>query len=171
MHTIGEVARNVLSDHNFTRDDLTIPQRAIQLQRLILEAQYKAEIEHHPEGMILCDRSGIDPLAYSCKYGPPGDLASVMGPPAWAAWQVLKPRMQTSLVILCHPRTDWVVDDGTRLMAKDWEEWQDLLRIFKKLLAENEIPYYSIPNEISSSADRVNYVLTLWTSMSFGMLS
>ena len=43
-HIIKEVARSVLRDHHFTADDIaTSKPRALQLQRLILDAQSKAE--------------------------------------------------------------------------------------------------------------------------------
>jgi len=159
LHTITEVARGVMHDHNFSRDDLANPDRALKFQYLILDAQLRAE-DHHPEGtVILSDRSGLDPLVYAAKYGPPDGLATIIASPTWA---ILKGRMRRSLVILCPPRADWHFDDGTRLMVKDWGEWEDTHRVFQTLLAEFNIPYHQIPESVSSRSDRVKLVLTLW---------
>jgi nicotinamide riboside kinase len=158
LHKITEVAREVLRDHQFTRADLDRPDRAMQLQYLILEAQLKAENHDHPEGMILSDRSGLDPLVYAAKYGPPGQLASIMASPSW---EILKSRMQGSLVILCPPRADWLFDDGTRLM-ESWDDWEYTHQLFQKLLADNNIPYHIIPGSASSTLERVEFVLSLW---------
>jgi predicted ATPase len=160
LHTITEVARSVLRDHDFTREDLAKPDRAMKLQRLILDAQLKAE--NHTEGTILSDRSGLDPLVYAAKCGPPGGLASIMASPTW---ETLKGRMRRSLVILCPPRADWLYDDGIRLMAEDWDDWEDTHRVFQKLLGDCHIRYHLIPDSISSPSDRVKFVLTLWHQM------
>ncbi|KAH1415871.1 hypothetical protein KXX32_000323, partial [Aspergillus fumigatus] len=43
-HPITEVARKVLCEFGFTRDDITSdPSRALQLQELILKAQFEEE--------------------------------------------------------------------------------------------------------------------------------
>jgi predicted ATPase len=156
LHTITEVAREVLKDHGFTRDDLYRPLRAMQMQYLILEAQFRAE--NRSEGMILSDRSGLDPLVYASKFGPPGQLASIMASPTWGN---LKSRMQRSLVILCPPRADLLKDDGTRLM-ENWDDWEYTHLLFQKLLADFNIRYHIIPESASSIPERVNFVLSLW---------
>lgn len=65
---IKEVARSVLREHQFTADDIAnSKRRALQLQRLILNAQPKPERSFCPEWYIT-DRSGLDALAYAHRY-------------------------------------------------------------------------------------------------------
>ncbi|RWA08167.1 hypothetical protein EKO27_g6938, partial [Xylaria grammica] len=58
---IKEVARSVLSQHGFTRADIRQSQdRALELQRLILEAQSAAE--QSQGAWFISDRSAMDPV-------------------------------------------------------------------------------------------------------------
>ncbi|KAK0509824.1 hypothetical protein JMJ35_008218 [Cladonia borealis] len=62
------VARSVFREHHFTADDIvTSKPRALQLQRLIFNAQSKAKQSFGQEWYIT-DRSGLDPLAYAHRY-------------------------------------------------------------------------------------------------------
>lgn len=72
---IKEVARTVLVKHNFTANDITSSQeRCLLLQRLILEAQAKAEREvlQGEASWFISDRSGVDPMAYAAQHGGEG---------------------------------------------------------------------------------------------------
>ncbi|KAE8320140.1 hypothetical protein BDV41DRAFT_516802 [Aspergillus transmontanensis] len=72
IQRIPEVARTVLRETGITRDDITNdPWKALELQKLILRAQYEAESKQSGN-LVLSDRPGIDALVYAARYGPPG---------------------------------------------------------------------------------------------------
>ncbi|QKX61803.1 uncharacterized protein TRUGW13939_08959 [Talaromyces rugulosus] len=156
---VTEVARDVLSQNQFTREDITSnPDRALQLQQLILTAQFEKETKL-AHSMILSDRSGVDPIVYGVQYGPPRAqklLEKSLG------WPFLRDRMKRSLVFVCPPHKEWSTDDGTRLMADSWEEWYNVHLTFARVLQENDIPFYVIPMELVDLEDRVDYVLNMW---------
>src|SRR4051812_33075418 len=106
FYLVPETARTILRDHNFTRDDLAIPERAFELQKLILEAQFTEEMQHSNE-TLLCDRSGLDTLVYATKFTSSSTTRSLT---CSEHWQFLKSRMQKSLVIVCAPNADWLID-------------------------------------------------------------
>ncbi|KAL4947609.1 AAA domain-containing protein [Aspergillus filifer] len=169
LRTISEVARTVLQEHNFTRDDIAYsPHRAFQLQQLILAAQYAEERKRPTElerYIVLSDRSGVDPIVYAINYGPPLSRELLEDS---THWQYLRGRMRTSLVILCPPRQQWLKDDGTRLMAGTLSEWEHTHLTFTQVLKENEISFQIIPRELLSVEDRVEFVLRLWREMAEG---
>ncbi|KAF3941905.1 hypothetical protein ABW19_dt0203725 [Dactylella cylindrospora] len=158
VNMIKEVARSVLRDYQFDRDDITnSPEKALELQRLILRAQHDAEVANIE--MLISDRSGIDPIVYAAKYGPSGGADMLL---ASGEWQVLRTRMTGAVVILCPPRKEWLQDDGVRLMANDWQEWLEVHQLFEKLLERCGISYVTIPEELSELPDRVGFVLQRW---------
>ncbi|KAL4885686.1 AAA domain-containing protein [Aspergillus karnatakaensis] len=168
MRVITEVARNVLQDYQFSRDDLTDnPERALELQQLILVAQYKEESKSSTDS-LLCDRSGVDPIVYAIKYGPPQARQLLESA---SHWHYLRDRMRTSLVILCQPHQEWLADDGTRLMAKSWEEWESVHHIFVQVLETSGIGFWIIPEELLDLEARVDFVLRLWNNLDSGSLS
>jgi predicted ATPase len=157
--TVTEVARDVLRQHHFTRDDITNnPDRALQLQQLILNAQFEKE-SNLTHRIILSDRSGIDPIVYAVQYGPPHGRQILEKS---LAWSFLRYRMTKSLIFLCPPHKEWLNDDGTRLMAESWDEWHNVHILFVRNLQENDIPFHVIPIELVNLADRVDYVLNIW---------
>jgi nicotinamide riboside kinase len=159
--SITEVARDILRDYQFSRDDITNdPQRALKLQQLILVAQCNKESES-PTDYLLCDRSGVDPIVYAIKYGTPYAQIILESSPEW---HYLRDQMKKALVILCQPHREWLVDDGTRLMAKTWEEWESVHLTFMQVLDANEITFHMIPKEVIDLDERVDFVLDLWDS-------
>ncbi|KAE8383143.1 AAA domain-containing protein [Aspergillus bertholletiae] len=161
LHRITEVARTVLHAHKYTRDDIAgNPHSALKLQHLILSAQFEAENEDACVP-VLCDRSGIDPIAYAVKYGPRNGRESLEQS---EQWQTLKYRMFDSLVVLCPPHQGWLTDDGTRLIASSWQEWHDMHLTFCQILQENQIPFSMLPDDLELLEDRVEFVLQLWRS-------
>lgn len=159
--SIAEVARDILRDYQFSRDDITNnPQKALKLQQLILVAQYNKESES-PTDYLLCDRSGVDPIVYAIKYGTPHAQVILERSPEW---HHLRDRMRMALVILCQPHREWLVDDGTRLMAKTWEEWESVHLTFMQVLDTNGITFQMIPDEMIDLDERVDFVLDLWDS-------
>lgn len=168
LRSITEVARKILQEHQFTRDDITDnSERALELQQLILTAQCKEESKD-PFDPVLCDRSGVDPIVYAVKYGPP-QAQEILESSYY--WKYLRDRMRKALVVLCPPQEDWLVDDGTRLMARDTAEWEDMHRIFVQVLETNGIVFQTIPRELQDLEDRVGVVMRLWDSLACGARS
>lgn len=168
-HPITEVARKVLCEFGFTRDDITSdPSRALQLQELILKAQFEEESKVTTNATVLCDRSGADPIVYAVKYGPPHAQEMLE---KCREWQVLRDRMRDSLVILCPPHREWLTDDGVRLMACSWTEWEDLHLVFLHVLKTNTISFYVIHEELMELQDRVGFVLDLWDELLPGRMA
>ncbi|RYP92823.1 hypothetical protein DL770_001103 [Monosporascus sp. CRB-9-2] len=157
---IREVARAVLREKKFSRDDITnSPSRALQLQKYILEAQMEAEkaasTSDHPSPWYICDRSGLDPIAYARVFVGEEAADDML---ASEAWQELEGRMKAGIVILCEAGCSWLVDDGTRLMPDGMEDWMRLDDAYRKLLAAREIDYIVCSRNLVSRADRVKLV-------------
>ncbi|KAL4799012.1 AAA domain-containing protein [Aspergillus venezuelensis] len=162
LRIVSEVARTVLQEHNFTRDDIAnSPHRALQLQELILAAQFTEENKSPITDVTLSDRSGVDPIVYAINYGPPQSRALLENS---LHWKYLRGRMRKALVILCPPRQEWLKDDGTRLMATP-SEWEQTHSTFIQVLEENEIPFQVIPRELEDLEARVKFVLWLWSEL------
>ncbi|EOA85869.1 hypothetical protein ACJQWK_02971 [Exserohilum turcicum] len=156
---IREVARTVLRENHFRREDIaTLPARALQLQRHILAAQYYAETTACPEGAstwYICDRSGLDPIVYAKCFV--GDYAAAEML-ASEFWQGLEDRMKESIVILCEAGCQWLEDDGVRLMPKDEKEWMRIDAAFRDLLRIRGISFYIISKDMTDLRERVQYV-------------
>ncbi|KAL3475683.1 AAA domain-containing protein [Aspergillus californicus] len=161
LRPITEVARKVLQKHQFSRDDITDnPERAFELQQLILAAQCKEE-SNNAADPVLCDRSGVDPIVYAAKYGPPQAQEILERSPQW---QYLRDRMRQSLVIVCPPHQEWLVDDGIRLMAKTQAEWEDVHLMVLQVLQENGIAFHIVPQQLLDVEERVEFVWRLWSN-------
>ena len=146
---IKEVARNVLKEHDFTAFDITSsPKRALELQKLILEAQYRAE--NVVDGWYISDRSAIDPVVYAKVFAGEEAAAEMV---QTETWQQLAENMRQGLVFVCEPNPGWLRDDGVRLIPTSWEEWKNLHRVFCRSLEEQGIPY-EVLNRTLSVADR-----------------
>ncbi|KAI9925948.1 hypothetical protein MW887_005754 [Aspergillus wentii] len=159
FHVVTEVARKVLHQHDFSREDISSnPERALQLQKLILTAQYEEEVSR-PGTALLSDRSGVDPIVYGLQYGPSDAQKTLLDSPQL---RYLRERMNQSLVILCPPHLEWLIDDGTRLMSKDPQEWHNTHRAFIDVLEATNINYHVIPGNLVKLEDRVNFVVRHW---------
>jgi hypothetical protein len=166
---IREVARNVLREKHYNRDDIAnYPPKARRLQELILGAQWEAETSvcesinsHHG---YISDRSGLDPIVYAQVFA--GDEASnsIL---ASKEWQELGDRMKAGLVILCEAGCSWLQDDGTRLMPDDLESWLRIDLAFRKLLDECKIDYVVCRKDVVQVSDRVQFVMQQLASHMF----
>ena len=160
LSIIREVARDVLKRYNFTRDDITSsPERALQLQNYILEAQFEAEtaVSIDPSAdWYISDRSGIDPIVYAHIFVGEEAAKQLL---ASATWKKLEEHMKAGLVVLCEAGFSWLIDDGTRLMPKDIEDWKRLDAAFRNLLTTREIDYIVIPRDKTDVLDRVAVVV------------
>ncbi|KAH7016363.1 AAA domain-containing protein [Microdochium trichocladiopsis] len=164
---IKEVARKVLDKHGYTAEDIvTSPQRTLQLQKLIIEAQARAEYEpansDTPATNATCppsfisDRSAIDPVVYARQYV---GLQESQGLLELPEWRQMHKRMQASLIILCEPRSDWLKSDGVRLMPRDNEEWMLTHKLFCDVLNEVGLSFVVLSEGMSDIKVRVGFVL------------
>ena len=166
VSTIKELARGILVDADVNRDDIRAgSEKAMKFQRLVLEAQLEEELRLQSRGLIVSDRSGIDPIAYATMYGPSKYTKVLLEMPSWAT---LKQKMRRGVVILCEPVEGWLFDDGTRLMPKDKEEWIQLHQTFIALLEKTDIGFSLLPASRTSLEERVVFVLEKWKSKEGG---
>ncbi|ETI27930.1 hypothetical protein G647_00379 [Cladophialophora carrionii CBS 160.54] len=158
--TIKELARGILNTANITRDDIRAGNAgAMEFQKLVLGAQLNEELDRERRGLIVSDRSGIDPIAYATLYGPPEVARDLLESDAW---RVLREKMRKGLIILCEPVREWLFDDGTRLMPADDAEWYELHTVFIRLLQQTGITYEVVPATCTSREERVARVLARW---------
>ena len=158
-HIIKEVARSVLRDHHFTADDITTSKpRALQLQRLILNAQSKAERSFGQEWYIT-DRSGLDPLAYAHRYVGDEEARQLRQE---EAWQDVEKRIRKGLVVMCGVGGEWLVDDGIRLMPESRDDWAEFQSLFCSLMDELGIEYTILPSSVRDLGSRVDFVIEQW---------
>jgi nicotinamide riboside kinase len=157
---IREVARTVLKTYNFTREDIVAsPTRAFQLQKHILKAQFEAEqqvIAQSPDGWYITDRSGIDPIVYATIYAGEAAAQEML---VSNEWHSLEQGMKRGHVFLCETNTNWLYDDGTRLMPESSEKWIAIDDTFRRLLKAREIDYRIISNQVEDINERVGLVL------------
>lgn len=145
---VEEVARTTLKDHGFTREEIRHSKtRSFELQRLILKGQHDAEICAKYGAVIISDRSGVNPQVYTQALIGEAELQNLQ---SMEEWRVLKDRTQRSLLLVCEAGVKWLVDDGTRLMPKDNEEWMQFHKTFCAVLAEAKIEFVVVPNSINS---------------------
>ncbi|GJC90547.1 hypothetical protein ColLi_13385 [Colletotrichum liriopes] len=92
---ISEVARSVLRTHAITAAEIrSSPDRALELQKLILHAQVPAE-RHALDtaGWFISDRSGVDPICYAFSYAGNEGAALLLASEEWdelkRGWQKL----------------------------------------------------------------------------------
>ncbi|KAI5301422.1 hypothetical protein KEM55_001742, partial [Ascosphaera atra] len=169
----------------FSRQDLKDKKmRSHELQHIIQKLQYKAEAEalnavedigsdddidigvsmraRIPTApLLLCDRSGLDPIAYDLQYAPyPSETQRRLI--ATPDWKIMRSRMQKSLVVLCPIQPEFIKDDGLRLIEEDRKAWDALHARFCELLEDNDIPFHMVPTELLDQQKRVEYVFKLW---------
>lgn len=156
---IREVARRVLKEKVFSRDDITnSPKRALQLQKHILDAQHEAEVAASADNLdpgYICDRSGLDPIVYATLFVGPESAAEML---ASKAWLELESRMKQGIVIVCEAGCHWLIDDGTRLMPTDMEDWKRVDAAFRDLLKARGISYCVISKDMADLDERVEWV-------------
>ncbi|KAI2642306.1 AAA domain-containing protein [Xylaria nigripes] len=158
---IKEVARTILKKYDFTRIDIrNSPDRALELQRLIIEAQSAAEkAKLRENSWFISDRSAVDPVVYARKYVGTEAADALRAAPHWVK---MRDRMARSLVVVCEAGVGWLTDDGVRLMPLDQAEWLGVHEEFCALLADAGLEYHILPSSVGSREDRLQFVLGLW---------
>ena len=159
---LKETARGVLKRHAFTAHDIvTSKTKAIELQRLILEAQCEAETAL-ADRWYISDRSGLDALAYARRYGGVQQEKQLR---EGSAWQDVEKRMRDGLIVVCEAGCDWLTDDGVRLMPVDKKDWMQMHHLFCQLLDEIDMKYIVLPSNIRSIEKRVDFVMEKWVML------
>lgn len=157
---IREVARSVLRIHGFSRDDITnSPERALQLQEKILDAQSEAECAATNDSnasWYIADRSGIDPIVYASVFVSEKASQKLF---TSSTWTQLEKNMKAGLVVLCEAGWNFLQDDGTRLMPKDAADWDRVDLAFRKLLKECSVDFVVLPKGVQDREERLKAVL------------
>ncbi|KAK4196114.1 AAA domain-containing protein [Triangularia verruculosa] len=160
---ITEVARTVLKKHSFTAADVVDPDRSMQLQSLILQAQASVEREAaNSSQWFISDRSGADPIAYALRYVDQGRAQQLINSPEW---KDLRSGMQGAAVVVCEASREaesWLMDDGVRLMPEDVDDWIAMHKMFCKFFKEQGIKYDVLSAGVGDHQERVDYVLQSW---------
>ncbi|KAE9986509.1 hypothetical protein EG328_005395 [Venturia inaequalis] len=153
---IKEVARTVLQRYNYSADDIRAsPDRALQLQKLILEAQHEAESQHKGN-LFISDRSGIDPVVYARIFVGEEAARDMM---ASQTWRDVEHNMRSARILVCEPVPAWLHDDGVRLMPTDIDELNSLHQSFCQLLQELGMDFTVAPKEMTDINERVKLAL------------
>jgi hypothetical protein len=70
--------------------------------------------------------------------------------------------METSLIFVCEPGANWLVDDGLRLMPRDREDWDGIHRDFCQVLEQVGLRYEIIPCKMLGIGERSAFVRAKW---------
>lgn len=181
-YSISEVARKVMRERQFTRDDVG----TLEMQQAILEAQVKAErdamaslasSDSTKEKVLLSDRCAIDALVYTRKYVSEDayktlcetlEFQEALG--RYRGERAKGNHGTQVLFILTLPVAEWLIDDGIRSM----DEPEAVLEEFRNVLNDMEIPFVELGSEIMELGRRVEWVVSkarLDASISNGSVS
>ncbi|RYP72552.1 hypothetical protein DL769_004426 [Monosporascus sp. CRB-8-3] len=132
---IEEGARIILQTRGFKADEVrSSKDRTMELQRLIMEAQFESEKRCLERGTwYISDRSALDAVVYARKYAG-REAATELSKSA--KWAEMRDRMARSLVIICEAGANWLKDDGLRLMPTSREEWLEVHSEFCQALED-----------------------------------
>ncbi|KAL4068635.1 AAA domain-containing protein [Scleroderma yunnanense] len=153
---ITEVARHVMRTQGFTRADVG----TLEMQRAIMQAQLEREAKTcerarrgKSDGLILSDRSGIDPVVYAILTAKGEDEAhqkkdALINLPAF---RMALRRYKEAIFLLLSPVEEWLVDDGVRNL----DNHERCINTFRQVLDELGIKYQEIGAETKGLEDRV----------------
>ena len=154
---VTEVARKVIADRGYTRNDA----HRIEMQRDIMLAHIHDERRAREEtpGVVLCDRSAIDPIVYSILTSSDERNAHERRDQLiqMDEFQYIVPFYRQSLFFLLEPVEEWVVDDGIRLI----ENLGPCFEMFQATLESLGIKYHVIGKEMKAISERVAVVTEL----------
>ncbi|XP_052777026.1 uncharacterized protein LOC128214546 isoform X2 [Mya arenaria] len=143
VKVIEEVARSVIKNHGWERDDFRPdkhPDVFKQMNYEILEAQIDVEKRFSEMNQdFICDRA-IDPIVYCDFYVGPEARDGIFKTPNIQQWIE---RLRNSLVILVAPHKEIIIDDSVRLTSS-FDELCRFYETFVKELNVNEIPYIDL---------------------------
>ena len=150
-----EVARHVMKEKGYSRDTIG----SLQMQEDIMEAHFLYEQRSMAHAVRVCDRTVLDPIVYAIltsrneeeSRGKQNHLTRS------ANFQKALQQYRKSIVILLKPVAEWLVDDGIR----STENPDNCLQIYRRLLAEMDVPYYEFGREMMFLPERVGFVMGL----------
>lgn len=153
---ITEVARGVMKDKGYTRDDIHL----FQMQEDILLAQIAREEDTRDLYPVqVMDRSAIDSLVYARLTGADEEdsetrMDCLLAPQAMQL-TLVQYRKASSLFVLLTPVEGWLVDDGVRSL----DDQTRTVEIFRQVLKMLNIAYVEIGQEEKDLERRVKVVL------------
>ena len=154
---VTEVARKVMADRGYTRND--VPR--IEMQRDIMLAHIHDERRTRADtpGLVLCDRSAIDPVVYSILTSSDEQNAHERRDQLiqMDEFQYILPFYRQSLFLLLEPVEEWVVDDGIRMI----EHLPACFKLFQATLRSLGIEYHVIGKDTKPISERVAVVTKL----------
>ncbi|KAG8751263.1 hypothetical protein FRC14_008036 [Serendipita sp. 396] len=182
---ISEVARTVMKQRGFTRDDVG----TLAMQKAILDAQIEAETKaleslersicnseasNAPQPSILiCDRCAIDPSVYAEMELTADDIEILTGDLSYrlavsryggnpartheSIDDIRRSSLIHSVVILTDGVEEWREDDGVRSLYDPWK----VADVFRRKLAALRIPYHEVGEDMKDLGERINWVVQL----------
>ena len=144
----------------FTRENVD----TVEMQQAILNAQLRNEEETQKSsdgGIMLCDRSAVDPIVYALLTAPTLEEGQVRKEILLRS-EGFQRRLEeyqstTSVFVLLEPVSEWLVDDGVRLM----DQQDKCFIVFRDVLKGLGITYRTIGAETKSLDERVEIVIDL----------
>jgi len=150
---VAEVARTVMREQGFTRDDVGTFAMQVAIFAAQLEQESLAKARRPP--VLLFDRSAMDPIVYSGIGVSQEDKVKrrkdLLGRDGFNA--TLEDYRQ-SLFVLLLPVEDWIFDDGVRSLEEPW----NCAHHFKAVLKENAVEFKELGGDVKGLQDRVNMV-------------
>lgn len=153
---ITEVARQVMQSKGYTRADVG----TMEMQQAIMLAQLEKEANAfacarwgNSEGLILSDRSGIDPIVYAIMTAKDEAEAHqkedvLVNIPAF---QMALRRYKEAIFLLLNPVEEWLVDDGVRSL----DHHERCIKVFRQVLDKFGLKYQEMGAETKKIEDRV----------------
>lgn len=144
-----------MKEKGYSRDTLS----SLQMQEDIMEAHFLFEQESMKHAVRVCDRTAIDPIVYAILTSRDEEESRSKENHLTrsANFQKALQQYRKSIVILLKPVAEWMVDDGIR----STENQDECLQIYRRLLAEMDVPYYEFGREIMFLPERVGFVMGL----------
>ena len=160
---LEEIARSILNQKKYSADSL-LSNQCFQMQTDIFDAQFLEEKSFVDQGkFFISDRNAVDPIVYAKMYsGNPDDWKHFCKSPEWKILRSRYKNQENCLVVLMLPITEFLVDDGTRLMPQDLEEWIEIGNQFQEFLKDQCIPFQVLGENYSGIEERVKKVV-FWT--------
>lgn len=173
---ITEVARNVMSEQGFTREDVPkvsmepsqvadtsiLTQTCVQLafQEAILEGQLQEE--NRVGKTCISDRCLIDPIVYTRLLNSENRESNyrlLLDRPD--VCQRLEHYRDTSrtLIILFEPVEEFAFDDGIRRAVENMDEWMECFACFQRVLRDATLDWKTLGPEIKDLDERVHKVI------------
>lgn len=145
-----------MKEQGYSRETIGL----LAMQQAIMNEHIRREEEGRESSRIqLCDRSAIDPIVYailtSSTVSEAQDRQNILINSQNFQRALERYRSSASTVILLTPVADWLVDDGVR----HTEDQEKCLKIYRKLLAELQIRYREVGQDMRFLPERVVTVI------------